>query len=201
MQQMKVLHMKVLHKHLTETECVAQVSVYTFGAPRVGNHAFARVYEKAVPDTWHVINDQVQLSGILLAQCRIVAARISSVDHRCISGAMSETCCVPGAIDIDTIMATVAIASAMTTPCCGANTRFWTVPCLWCVAMVQDTVPRGGKLISAYKRNGQRVIVNKIGDIVVSLFATGQWATLILYYRCWLLAAGCWLMAGQQQNC
>jgi hypothetical protein len=36
-----------------------QVSVYTFGAPRVGNHAFARIYERIVPDTWHVINDQV----------------------------------------------------------------------------------------------------------------------------------------------
>lgn len=36
-----------------------QVSVYTFGAPRAGNHSFARVYERVVPDTWHVINDQV----------------------------------------------------------------------------------------------------------------------------------------------
>lgn len=33
---------------------------------------------------------------------------------------------------------------------------------------VQDTIPRGGKFLSAYKRNGQRVVVNKIGDIVVS---------------------------------
>jgi len=37
-----------------------QVSVYTYGAPRAGNHAFARVYERVVPDTWHVINDQVR---------------------------------------------------------------------------------------------------------------------------------------------
>lgn len=66
------------------------MSVYTYGAPRAGNHAFARVYEKVVPDTWHVINDQ-------------------------------------------------------------------------------DTIPRGGKFLSAYKRNGQRVVINKIGDIVVSL--------------------------------
>ena len=34
-------------------------------------------------------------------------------------------------------------------------------------AAIQDTIPRGGKLFSAYKRNGQRVVVNKIGDIVV----------------------------------
>ena len=34
-----------------------RVTVYTFGCPRVGNHAFAREYEAAVPDTWHVVND------------------------------------------------------------------------------------------------------------------------------------------------
>ena len=32
---------------------------YTFGAPRLGNHAFARLYNTTVPNTWHVINDQV----------------------------------------------------------------------------------------------------------------------------------------------
>ncbi|BDA45990.1 probable lipase [Coccomyxa sp. Obi] len=33
------------------------LQVYTFGAPRTGNHAFAREYEALVPETWHVIND------------------------------------------------------------------------------------------------------------------------------------------------
>ena len=32
--------------------------VYTYGAPRTGNHAFARDYEACVPHTWHVINDR-----------------------------------------------------------------------------------------------------------------------------------------------
>jgi len=32
------------------------LSVYTFGAPRVGNHAFARDYNQAVFETWNVIN-------------------------------------------------------------------------------------------------------------------------------------------------
>ena len=36
-----------------------QVVCYTFAAPRTGNHAFAREYNAAVPDTWSVINDQV----------------------------------------------------------------------------------------------------------------------------------------------
>lgn len=34
----------------------ARVSCYTFGAPRTGNHAFARDFETMVPDCWHVIN-------------------------------------------------------------------------------------------------------------------------------------------------
>ncbi|KAK9807450.1 hypothetical protein WJX73_008432 [Symbiochloris irregularis] len=34
------------------------VTCYTFGAPRTGNHTFAREYENLVPDTWHLINDQ-----------------------------------------------------------------------------------------------------------------------------------------------
>ena len=33
--------------------------VYTFGAPRVGNHPFAREYGDAVTNTWTVINDKV----------------------------------------------------------------------------------------------------------------------------------------------
>ena len=37
-----------------------QVVCYTFAAPRTGNHAFARDYNTAVPDTWSVINDQVR---------------------------------------------------------------------------------------------------------------------------------------------
>ena len=32
--------------------------MYTFGAPRTGNHAFARDYEAHCPSTWHVINDR-----------------------------------------------------------------------------------------------------------------------------------------------
>ena len=39
------------------------VSCYTFGAPRTGNHAFARHYDRKVPDTWGLINDQVSLNG------------------------------------------------------------------------------------------------------------------------------------------
>jgi len=42
-----------------------QQAVYTFGAPRTGNHAFAGMYNQLVPDTWHIINadDVVTLGG------------------------------------------------------------------------------------------------------------------------------------------
>lgn len=35
------------------------VQVYSVGAPRVGNHAYARMYNKLVPDTWGIINYRV----------------------------------------------------------------------------------------------------------------------------------------------
>ncbi|BDA51088.1 probable lipase at N-terminal half [Coccomyxa sp. Obi] len=35
-----------------------RVSCYTFGGPRVGNHAFAREFDQVVPHCWHIINNQ-----------------------------------------------------------------------------------------------------------------------------------------------
>ncbi len=48
------------------------ISCYTFGAPRTGNHAFAREYDDLVPDTWGIINDQA----------RCVHPLMSLGDHR-----------------------------------------------------------------------------------------------------------------------
>lgn len=61
---------------------------YTFGAPRTGNHTFAHMYNAAVPETWHIINND-------------------------------------------------------------------------------DVVTQAGKFINLYKRAGQRVLVNRLGDLVV----------------------------------
>ena len=49
-----------------------QVVCYTFAAPRTGNHAFAREYNAAVPDTWSVINDQVWLCSTTLPPQHLV---------------------------------------------------------------------------------------------------------------------------------
>ena len=34
-----------------------QITCYTFGAPRIGNHAYRQYVAERVPDIWHVIND------------------------------------------------------------------------------------------------------------------------------------------------
>ena len=39
------------------------VLCYSFGSPRVGNHAFAHAYMHLVPDTWSIINDQVRIAA------------------------------------------------------------------------------------------------------------------------------------------
>ena len=36
------------------------LQVYTVGAPRPGNQAFAAKYEAKVPATWHIINPKVR---------------------------------------------------------------------------------------------------------------------------------------------
>lgn len=36
---------------------IADVTVYTYGQPRLGNHAFQRIYNKAVPRTFRVVNE------------------------------------------------------------------------------------------------------------------------------------------------
>ena len=37
----------------------ASLKVYTVGAPRVGNHAFAKQYNSLVADSWAIINYRV----------------------------------------------------------------------------------------------------------------------------------------------
>ncbi len=81
-----------MHTLIAATEPALQgrvdVQVYTFGAPRVGNHAFARLFKAAVPSTWDIVNDQ-------------------------------------------------------------------------------DVIPKASKWLRVYKRSGHRVIINRVGDIIV----------------------------------
>ncbi len=49
-----------IQKRLQEAgQAKVHVVCYSFGAPRTGNHAFAKDYNQMVPDTWSIINDQV----------------------------------------------------------------------------------------------------------------------------------------------
>ena len=55
-----------------------KVLCYSFGAPRTGNHAFAAEYDRLVPDTWSVINDQVGARPTLLTMSTGDTARWES---------------------------------------------------------------------------------------------------------------------------
>lgn len=35
---------------------LTNIKCYTFGAPRVGNHVWARMFNERVPDTWQLVN-------------------------------------------------------------------------------------------------------------------------------------------------
>ncbi|KAK9824760.1 hypothetical protein WJX74_005593 [Apatococcus lobatus] len=47
-----------LVKAASEAQLPIKLACYTFGAPRVGNHAFAHDFAEQIPDTWNIINDQ-----------------------------------------------------------------------------------------------------------------------------------------------
>ncbi|NEP61360.1 MAG: lipase family protein [Symploca sp. SIO2G7] len=40
------------------------VEVYTFGAPRIGNHAFVQSYNRRVPNTWRFVNGNDVVCGL-----------------------------------------------------------------------------------------------------------------------------------------
>ena len=49
------------------------MQVYTFGAPRVGNHAFARDCRDKLPELWNVINDQACCARDRAVPCALAA--------------------------------------------------------------------------------------------------------------------------------
>lgn len=73
------------------------VQVYTVGAPRPGNQAFADKYDAKVPDTWHVINPAVrprlQCNTVLAASsflsCRQSAKTCHGMTASCFSAALN----------------------------------------------------------------------------------------------------------------
>jgi hypothetical protein len=134
--------------------CRLQVSVYTFAAPRVGNHAYARNSTQSVPDMWNVINDQVRVPLHPRWAANIdVPARWPAAGSRALKYTVADS---------SSSGSSRKLGHGINQLTCSATAAGY------CCSGVQDTVPRGGKLISAYKRSGQRVVINKIGDIVVS---------------------------------
>ena len=50
--------------------------VYTVGAPRPGNKAFAANYEAKVPATWHIINPKVNCCSCCLDDKPVTVAQL-----------------------------------------------------------------------------------------------------------------------------
>lgn len=72
-----------------------KVICYTFGAPRIGNYAFAHTYDKMVPETWNIVNDQVRLTGqffklIAIGSAHHFQARTRKSAMRVIHSGLSE---------------------------------------------------------------------------------------------------------------
>lgn len=67
-----------------------QIVCYAIAAPRVGNHAFARAYDAAVPHTWNIINDQVKAQHlrlgiyVIVLLCRSLEMPFKSTIHHII---------------------------------------------------------------------------------------------------------------------
>ena len=68
-----------------------EVVCYSFGAPRTGNHAFARDYNHVVPDTWSIINDQVQISGCCFS-CAVFGHRTQAEGPLSLFDVLGELC-------------------------------------------------------------------------------------------------------------
>ncbi|GAQ80987.1 hypothetical protein KFL_000680030 [Klebsormidium nitens] len=57
---------------------IGHVTMYNFGSPRVGNHAFADFYNRRVPDTWRLVNrnDVIPTVPRMLGYCHVGNALI-----------------------------------------------------------------------------------------------------------------------------
>ena len=66
------------------------ISCYTFGAPRVGNHAWAKLYDATVQDTWVMLNNQVRQNVLQLGFCAFCVT--ASVTERDGAFQTAQTC-------------------------------------------------------------------------------------------------------------
>lgn len=82
-------------RELRQTSLVGvQLVCYTFGAPRVGNPAFAKEYDELVQDSWSIVNDQARL----LSCCRLMMYSIKLSQQQNSGCRMSESQLKHGAL-------------------------------------------------------------------------------------------------------
>lgn len=131
-------------KALESCSKMTRVICYTFGAPRTGNHAFADDYNRVVPDTWCIINDQV-------TGCHVLS-------DKSFNGHQNQQVPLihndyPAEFDL---IDEAALRQAGS---------------IWLfvdnMQSVQDAVARNAKFWVLYKRPGQRVLINDRGDMLV----------------------------------
>ncbi|PNW87796.1 hypothetical protein CHLRE_01g002400v5 [Chlamydomonas reinhardtii] len=62
-----------LAERRTPARSIQRISLYSYGAPRVGNKAFAEVFDRLVPDTWRITNanDIVPSVPRLMGYCHV----------------------------------------------------------------------------------------------------------------------------------
>ena len=131
------------------------ISCYTFGAPRTGNHAFARDYKQAVPDSWSVINDQD------------LGEQYSAVQYHAVQKHAGCCCCYDRwpTLLAGSIPCTLSPHSQLRLSSPGP--RCHCCPC--------PAVAKSAKFVLLFKRPGNVVIVNPQGDLIVNPSECGSW--------------------------
>ena len=116
----------------------AEVVCYSFGAPRTGNHAFARDYNHMVPDTWSIINGQARdlttYSSAWLTLAVVAANFLLSCTYICVKHCMVPQNCHPSFS-----MAPVKISSKAKCIVCNGMQAIQLVSCSASVQLLNDS--------------------------------------------------------------
>ncbi|KAG2428849.1 hypothetical protein HYH02_014261 [Chlamydomonas schloesseri] len=80
-----------LAERRTPARSVQRISLYSYGAPRVGNKAFAEAFDRLVPDTWRITNtnDIVPSVPRLMGYCHVGHAVRLGADGRLVAAGRS----------------------------------------------------------------------------------------------------------------
>ena len=145
------------------------ISCYTFGAPRTGNHAFAREYDDLVPDTWGIINDQARnVHPVTSPGDHQIPQRVYVSPSEVRPASARGACALPADAAVQDWLHVLQLWRQWHARCAllfGAHCC--SMMLIRSFAQAQDAVTRGAKFCKMYKRPGHRVIINADGDLIV----------------------------------